>query len=316
MKRLLIIGAGSFTALHFIDLIRMRYPEEEWEIHGTQFHSSISGRNLRSCVELDITDGQGVEDFMQNLCPDYVINFAGWTNGSDPHMFYMVHGQGALNLLLAARKLVRMPRILMIGTATEYGPKDISRLPIMESEETFPITPYGHSKLMQTMICRQAAAEWDLPLLIVRPFNLLGPGMASHLAPAVFMTQIKKVKEKLSSEIRTGPLLAKRDYLDVRDAVDAYLKVLKEGVPGEVYNVCSGTSIPMYDLLSLMCEEAGMPDVPVISTGQGSKRSLSIDDSCGDNSKLRNELGWSLKFTLRETIRFMLDREMRLMESA
>lgn len=305
MKKILLIGADSFTARHLATYLAA----EEWEIHGTLLHSALASRGMRSCSETDITDNRAVENLLSAVQPDYVINLAGWTIGSDSHMFYMVHGQGSLNLLLAARKLAIPPRILMIGTAAEYGPREKGQLPISEEEEPRPATHYGRSKLMQTMLCRQAAGEWGLPVIIVRPFNLLGAGMASHLAPAVFMNQIKQVKGGLTDRIRTGPLSAKRDYLDIRDAAKAYIMIVEKGLPGQVYNVCSGSSIAMHDLLRMMCSQAGLPDVPIVESGSGSQRSEAIDDSRGDNRKVMS-LGWTPTYSLHEAVRQMILSEL------
>lgn len=307
-SKILIIGGGSFSGSAFIRRLRT---QSNPEIFATYLKSPVDPE-LQGITDFDILDFIAVKDLITQIKPDFVANFTGWTSGGDSHPFYMLHGQGTLNLMLAARELGKPPRILLIGSAAEYGAKDSSELPILETTPPLPASDYGKSKLIQTMIGLQAFQQWGLPVVIARTFNLIGSNMPSHLAPAIFLQQINKVKAGFSDRILTGPLHSQRDFLDIRDAVDAYWRLLECGQPGEIYNVCSGTSTAMNTLLMKMCESSGLRDVSIVSRGRESTRSSHVDISCGSNQKILDYTGWSPEVSLDEAIEHLVrSRERR-----
>ncbi|MBI3999212.1 MAG: NAD-dependent epimerase/dehydratase family protein, partial [Candidatus Omnitrophica bacterium] len=220
-KKLLVLSIESFSGRALCNAMNSPF-YADWEIHGTWF-SNLHNCSLASSWELDVTNREAVERVISEVKPSHIINFAGWTNGSEPHMFYMVHAQGALNILLAAKKLNTLPRILMIGTAAEYGPQESRSLPTNENQDPQPVGYYGQSKLLQSMLCRVAWLDWKLPVMIARSFNLIGPGLPGNLAPSIFAQQIKQVLCGNQQSIQTGPLTSKRDFIDIRDAISAYL---------------------------------------------------------------------------------------------
>lgn len=92
----------------------------------------------------------------------------------------------------------------------------------------------------------------DLTVIIVRMFNLLGPGQPADLACSSFARQIALAEAGGSTEITTGNLDARRDFVDVRDAVRAFILAADKGTPGQVYNVCSGRAVRIRSCLDEM----------------------------------------------------------------
>ena len=158
MNRALILGVGSFSGRALAENLAM---SKGWEVHGTYLRSSVE-LPLASLNELDITDDQAMSRILREIEPTHIFNLCGWATGSEPYMFYEVHGRGTLNLLMASREWAPAARTLIVGAAAEYGPKPAEELPIRETYKAVPTTHYGRSKLIQTMLARQAAAPFRL----------------------------------------------------------------------------------------------------------------------------------------------------------
>ena len=121
-----------------------------------------------------------------------------------------------------------------------------------------------------------------------------------------FAKQIIEIKMGLrDAVIEVGDLEVKRDFLDVRDVCAAYLALLREGKKAETYNVCSGVSHRIRDLLDKMCELAGV--AVEVKVDPNRLRPVDTPELRGDAAKLRQETGWSPAITIEDTLRSLLD---------
>ena len=162
------------------------------------------------------------------------------------------------------------------------------------------------SKAAQTLLSRQYATSWDLPILVVRPFNHTGPGQDSRFVFPSFARQIAAAEAGQGpSGIRVGDLGAVRDFLDVRDVVDAYRLLMKEGIPGEIYNVCSGRGLSIARGLEILTEAARVPIT--VTVDQERLRPADIPVLVGNNSKLERDTGWSQQYEPEQTLQDVLE---------
>jgi len=200
---------------------------------------------------------------------------------------------GTLNLLEAVRALppaVR-PRVVAVGSAEEYGPQPPDSGLLTEEAPLAPVSPYAVSKAAQTLLCRQYHISYGVPVVIARPFSHTGPGQHPRFAFPSFAGQIAAAEAgKGPAEIRTGDLSPVRDFLDVRDVARAYVALADHGRPGEIYNICSGTSLTMAEGLRILVAAAAVP----IAVRRDPSRDRPSDTPwlVGDNRKLRAETGW------------------------
>lgn len=224
--RLLITGADGFTGRHL----------------------SITARALGYEVIFlasDLTDSSAVMQEILNVDPNYVIHLAAISavTHSDENAFYKVNLFGTINLLDALIALsVKPKKIILASSANVYG--NVDSCSIHEDIVPKPINHYAISKLAMEHISRTYLEE--LPIVITRPFNYTGKGHDERfLIPKIVRHYIQK-----SRQIELGNINVLREYNDVRVICDAYLKLLKLGVVGEIYNVCSGKMYSIDEIIS------------------------------------------------------------------
>jgi GDP-4-dehydro-6-deoxy-D-mannose reductase len=145
-----------------------------------------------------------------------------------------------------------------------------------------------------------------MPILIARTFNLIGPGMSPALLASSLARQIAKVELGQSSRpILVGNLWPRRDYVDVRDAVKAYVALVTVGQPGLVYNVCTGHSYPVQNCLEVLLNLARKP--VQVQQDPNRMRSEEIADQVGDPARLHEATGWEPTIPFEESLTDLLN---------
>jgi nucleoside-diphosphate-sugar epimerase len=212
--------------------------------------------------------------------------------------FYDVNVIGTMNLLAGLASLpVKPSKVLLASTANVYGNCDVS--PITENRCASPVNHYAMSKLAMELMARTYLT--CLPVVICRPFNYTGPGqMQSFLIPKMVSHFAQR-----ASVIELGNLHVEREFNDVRMVCNAYVALLENGVPGEVYNVCTGLPYSLLNVLDLLSQITGHKiDVQVNSTFV---RSNEVHRLCGSPNKLLKATGRLEQFVLIDTLQWMLE---------
>ncbi len=306
MMKAFITGSGGFSGKHLTRYLKDLGVEVHTLRRGgdpTPFHHSIE----------DITDIGTIASILKLIKPDYIFHLAGVSVSPDPILFYRVNTQYAVALLGALEKIGRCNcPVLLVGTSAEYGNVTREHLPIREDLPPRPYNHHGISKLAQTHV-GLAAHAGRYPVVIVRPFNLIGPGMPEHLVIQSFVDQIVKAREgKTPQEIHVGNLKSSRDFVDVRDAVKIYWKLINlPSAYGQIVNVCSGKGTVIGDILSKLLKFSGVQ--ARIKIDPSRFRPIDIPIHYGSNEKLRELLGFTPYTDLDETIKNLL-QEMNLHE--
>jgi GDP-4-dehydro-6-deoxy-D-mannose reductase len=226
----------------------------------------------------------------------------------DPCGTFAANVGGTLHLLEAVRALpeAERPVLLSVGSAEEYGPQPASAYPLKEDTDLNPLSPYGVSKVAQTLLCRQYARSHDLPVIMTRSFSHTGPGHDTRFAFPNFARQIAAAEAGAGpAEITTGNLAAVRDFLDVRDVVAGYRLLLKEGRPGEIYHVSSGNPLTISQGLEILVDAARCP--VTVRRDPDRDRPSDTPVMVGDNAKLRAETGWEPEWDIKDTLAALLD---------
>jgi GDP-4-dehydro-6-deoxy-D-mannose reductase len=248
---------------------------------------------------------------MASLQPVMVYHLAAQSSAAlsfqDPGGTLDTNIRGTLNLLEAVRALpeAAWPVLLSVGSCEEYGPQPAETYPLKEDAPLNPLSPYAVSKVTQTLLGRQYATAWDMPVILVRSFSHTGPGQDPRFAFPAFARQIAAAEAgKGPAEIATGDLSGVRDFLHVKDVIDAYRLLMKEGRPGEIYNVCSGRPLTIREGLDIMIAEAICPIS--VRTDPARLRPADTPIMVGDNSKLISETGWAPEWDITQTLRDLL----------
>ena len=178
--------------------------------------------------------------------------------------------------------------------------------PLSETAPLQPTSPYGVSKLAQERLGAHATRENQQHVVLARVFNHLGPRQDDSFVTSAFARQIAEIEAGHSAPVlRVGNLEARRDFTDVRDTVRAYELLLARGRPGEPYNVCSGHAYAVGELLATLMSFARRP-ITVLSDPalyRPSDQALLL----GDNTRLREELGWRPTIPIQQSLLDLLE---------
>ena len=275
--------------------------------HWLRSHLERCGDDVTALADgVDLRDADAVRDALHAAEPDVVYHLAALSHvgrsWEQPEETVQVNVVGTLHLLEAARAARRAPRVLLVSSAEVYGSGDGAALD--EHAAIAPVTPYAASKIAAEYLGVQAFLGRGLEVVRARPFNHIGPGQADTFAVAALARRVVAA-ERAGGEVRVGNLEARRDFTDVRDVVRAYRMLAGAGVPGEVYNVCSGTAVRIGDVLERLVSLART----TVSTVEDPSlfRPVDVPVLRGDGARLRAATGWAPEIALETTLADVLE---------
>lgn len=208
--------------------------------------------NDSKVFQCDITDKDSIRSVLHKVCPDYVINFAGisFVNTKDRDLFYKVNVIAVENLLeVICGDGVNIKKMILPSSATVYGNQAHNILD--ESMCPKPVNHYGMSKLNMEHV---AARFFDkLNIIIARPFNYTGLWQEKHFVIPKIVAHYKDKK----SRIELGNMNVRREFNDVEYVCGIYERLLLSDIRSETVNICSGRTIPLTDVISIMDRLAG-----------------------------------------------------------
>jgi GDP-4-dehydro-6-deoxy-D-mannose reductase len=255
--------------------------------------------------EVEITDPTALLAAVKDAAPDAIYHLAAMTHvgqsWDEPLRVLEVNVLGTGALLAAARECGTDPTVLVTSSAEVYGAvTDPKQLPLTEQSPTTPLSPYAASKLAAEALCGQAWLGHGQRVVIVRPFNHIGPGQSPNFAVAALSKRIVDAERSGSTEIPVGNLTARRDFTDVRDVVRSYRLLIESGAPGQVYNVCSGRDVAIQEIADRLLAQAGssvrlVPDPSLM-------RPVEVPVLRGDPARLTEATGWAPEITLDQTL--------------
>jgi GDP-4-dehydro-6-deoxy-D-mannose reductase len=253
----------------------------------------------------DVTDFDATAEVLAEERPDAIYHLAALSHvgasWDDPGEVLRVNVMGTHCVLAAARATVPSATVLAVSSAEVYGTVAPHELPIAETAELRPGSPYAASKEAAEVIARQAALGFGQRVVIVRPFNHIGPGQSPMFFVSAVARRLAEARSTGQRDVTVGSLSVRRDFTDVRDVVRAYRLLIERGAPGEVYNVCSGIDVSIADVADRLRELVYPQAVFVEDVGLSRPQDMPI--LRGDPSKLRTTTGWTPKIQLEATLR-------------
>jgi len=290
--KVLITGINGFVGkiLHKVLL------DKGYDVYGIDIHSEDD-----KILSADITDYNSLERNILNISPDFIVHLAAVsrTDNENPELLYRINVNGTLNILRAAVKMKIKPKFLLVSSSYVYGNIEESKQPITEDDEIYPVNHYGASKAASENIGRAFKNEYGLPLVIARPFNHIGVGQDKHfIVPKI----IRTIKDKRNT-IELGNVKTVRDFLDVRDVVSAYLRIIDNFMDNEVFNIASGNGVMISEIINLIEKISG--NKLKIRTEGSLLRSSEIFHLLGDYTKIKEKLSWHPVFNLKETLEWI-----------
>jgi len=217
-----------------------------------------------------------------------------------------VNVEGTLNLLEAARRHAPHARIHIAGTSAQYGVVRPEATPIREEHPLRPASPYGVSKVAAELAGLQYHDTYGLHVIVTRSFNHVGPRQGDRCSIQTFCQQMAAAELGLQEPvIYVGNLAPRRDFTHTRDVARALWLLLERGVPGEVYNLCSGRATRIGDIVQLVVQRGRVP----VEVRVDPARLRPSDEPVlvGDNTKLRAATGWEPTIDVPAIVEELLD---------
>ena len=308
MDKYLITGSNGFVAQYFIEYLQSI--NNTAEIIGIDIGETSSIKLSQFSYEkIIMLDKIELKRFLEEHNPNYIVHFASissvsqsWKNPVDS---FTNNTNIFLNLIDTIRELKSDARILSIGSSEEYGNYEPSQMPLKEDYQLKPNNPYSVARVSQEMISKLYADSYNVNVIMTRSFNHIGPHQKEIFVIPSFIRQLINIKDKLTTTIQVGNIDIIRDFLDVRDVVTAYHKILTQGKIGDVYNVCSGNGTKLSEIIRIASNLLKIN--PAIEIDKSRVRPADNDIIIGDNCKLKTTFSWEQKYSLQMTITDMIN---------
>jgi GDP-4-dehydro-6-deoxy-D-mannose reductase len=257
-------------------------------------------------LPLDLKSAESVRAVVEER-PEAVIHLAAIASGAearkDPGLAWEVNAAGTARLaegLGALRQAGEAdPVLLLVSTAEVYGAIDAPRLRT-EADPVVPVSPYAASKAGAELAAQETGRRTGLRVMIARSFPHTGPGQTDRYVVAAFARRLRVAKQAMAPVVKTGNLEPVRDFLDVRDVVEAYLALLQRGSSGQVYNVASGVGYDLRDVFTRLAGIIGVRAVP--EPDPQLIRSADVAHLVGDAARLRAATGWAPRISFDQTL--------------
>ena len=294
-KTVLVTGADGFIGSHLTEaLVRQGFTVRAF-IYYNSFNSwgwlDQCADDIKSQFEVfpgDIRDPHGVKEAMKGC--DAVLHLAALIaipfSYHSPDTYVDTNIKGTLNVLQAAREL-GVRRVVHTSTSEVYGTARF--VPITEKHPLQGQSPYSASKIAADQLAYSFHASFDLPVVIIRPFNTYGPRQSARAVIPTIITQIATGK----NSIKIGALTPTRDFSYIQDTVAGFIAALKaENGLGEVVNIGSNFEISIGDTAQMIAECMGVPIEMISDEVRMRPESSEVERLWADNSKAKELFGW------------------------
>lgn len=310
----LITGVAGFVGSHMVEFLTKQKGVEiigidRWYTKKDNINHLLGKFEYQ---EFDMTDFRSVFQVLEKTKPDKIFHLAAQsfvpTSWNAPAETLNTNILGQLNIFEAVRQLHINPWIQLACSSEEYGMVYPDEVPIKETNQLRPLSPYAVSKVAQDLLGYQYCQSYKLKTVRTRAFNHTGPRRGENFVTSNFAKQIAEIeKGKREPVIYVGNLEAKRDFTDVRDIVRGYWLATEKCEPGEVYNICSNTTISIKDMLNTLIGFSKMKDTIKVKEDPARLRPSDVMILYGDNSKFMKQTGWKPEIPFKQTMEDLLN---------
>ena len=318
-KKILITGISSFIGynlgVYFAD-------SAKYEVFGTisKNFSEYSGIELErisdleriKLIQLNLKNHEAIADFIRAEKPNFWINHAGYATNYDSFDYNWKNGLeinvSPLFKLYKALSENDCEGVIITGSNAEYSNSEIGN---KETSICIPSTPYGMSKLLETLTAEQLSLQYNIPTRIARVFIPFGKfDNSQKLLPYTISKLIKNETVDLSL------CLQQRDFIYIKDLVKIYESLINDCKQGgfEIFNVASGNPTRLRDILILISKILDKPTELLNFNSRPMKNSEALI-SYGNIEKLKRKLNFSFTYDIEQAITDYLTHFKRIEEA-
>ena len=336
MERILISGANGFLGSHLTDFCieknytvyglerpnqmyrnlshytdeKLNFSEKEKiSIFNENIEIPTNNKKLR-IFECDIKNAQLLGKIIEKIKPKFLFHFGAQPlvipSWEDPVDTIETNVIGTINVFEAIKKHDIKTRVIVACTSAEYGTTTSINRPLKESDPLLAIHPYGISKIATELLARQYFINFGIEVINLRFFNQTGPRRKGD-ATSDFIRKVAQIELGLSEHvIEVGNLDPYRDFTGIKDSLKAIWLAATMGIPGETYNICSSKKLQIRQILDIALSFS-LKKIEVKENVSHKLRRTDEDVILGDNSKIKNELGWDISIPIKETLKDMFE---------
>ncbi|MDQ0232509.1 NAD-dependent epimerase/dehydratase family protein [Metabacillus malikii] len=286
---ILITGITGFTGRHAAKY----FSSEGYEVIGvSRNYVPIHNIKIETC---DLSNKLEVTNLLKKINPEFILHLAGQNHvgrsWEEPLHSLEANSLSTAYLIEAARQYTNVKKIVVVGSVLQFNPDNLETLK----------HPYSLSKTLQCMIAQSWSRLYQVPVVVAKPTNLIGPGYSNGICSIIAEKVAVIEKKQAEPLINVNNLYATRDFLDVRDAVRAYDVLCKHGEVGQIYDITTGFNRTLKDVTDYFLNNANV-DFEVKAKEAIIEESYQIEPA-----KLKN-LDWkpliSFEASLQDTLNF------------
>lgn len=306
----LITGINGFVGSYLSEYLlkkRLTVSGTVYPANATENIKDILNKiNIFSC---DLSNPQDIDNAVRETKPDLIFHLAGQshipTSWQKPAETFSVNVLGTIYLLESVKKYCPLTKTLIVCSCDEYGHTFIKEK-VKENSPLLPENPYAVSKMCADIMSGLIGEYHNLNVVRVRPFNHTGPKQTDGFVLPYFAKQIAMIESgKIPPILRVGNIEAKRDFLDVQDIVNGYWLAITKGKKGEIYNISTGKSYKIKNLLKTLLDFSNAKIKIELDNSKFRPHDSAI--KWGSSSKFFKDTGWKPKITIQTTLKSLLE---------
>ncbi len=309
----LITGITGFVGSHMAELLL----DKGVEVHGTYRWRSPKDNIAHildkiHLINCELLDAKSVNEAILSIKPDVIFHLAAQSyvpsSFNEPTATLQTNIIGTLNLLEAVRLSKTDPIIHICSSSEVYGQVKEDEVPIKETNQFRPASPYAVSKVGEDMIGYQYFLSYGLKTIRTRMFTHTGPRRGEVFVTSAFAKQIAEIEMKKKKPIlRVGNLESVRTFADVRDAVKAYWLLVNKCKPGEVYNIGGNRTMKIREMLDMLLSLSPLKDKIKVEVDPKLLRPSDVTLQIPCIDKFVNATGWKPEIPFEQTLKDLLD---------
>ncbi|TAF63623.1 MAG: SDR family oxidoreductase [Cytophagales bacterium] len=243
MKKILITGAAGATGKMLYRFLLTKEPESQLLTTDLVPFDESENHTI-----LSFQDTENLHQYLQTHQPQTIYHLVG-TFTNIYAIDYESNVQTTQHLLETLLKIDFKGRVLLVGSAAEYGWVKPEDNPIKENQTPQPISNYGLTKTFQSQMMHYYVRLHEMDIVMARTFNILAEKMSEKLLIGRLEKLINEYQQNQIETIVLGNLQSTRDYMPVQEVVEAYWLIMQKAEKGSTINVGSGKPIRIYDLV-------------------------------------------------------------------